>query len=198
MREQPVMLKVLLRDKHWQNYSTFCAEYDKAARQIDPELAGQLSQPRPAPPLADRRRAQPALRRSLPGAGRDVPRLDRRAALPARHRRTPAWQDPRQDQPVFAALSTGLRPFIEQAFTAEHVAIDFAGFSGETLHGVIQEPLDKIRTGADQARQRHNPDAAARHHQADGRPVPGRGPRRRSRTTAPACTRSPAATPMRS
>src|ERR1022692_4329148 len=24
---------------------------------------------------------------------------------------------------------------------------DFAGFSGETLHGVIQEPLDKIRVG---------------------------------------------------
>ena len=40
MREQPVMLKVLLRDHHWQNYSTFCAEYDKAARQIDPKLAG--------------------------------------------------------------------------------------------------------------------------------------------------------------
>ncbi len=44
-------------------------------------------------------------------------------------------------------LSTGLRPYIEHAFTAEHVSIDFAGFSGETLHGVIQEPLDKIRTG---------------------------------------------------
>ena len=44
-------------------------------------------------------------------------------------------------------LSTGLRPYIEQAFTAEHVIIDFAGFSGETLHGVVQEPLDKIRTG---------------------------------------------------
>jgi hypothetical protein len=25
--------------------------------------------------------------------------------------------------------------------------VDFAGFSGETLHGVIQEPLDKIRIG---------------------------------------------------
>jgi hypothetical protein len=49
--------------------------------------------------------------------------------------------------PVFAAPSVGLRPFIEQAFTREHVTIDFAGFSGETLHGVIQEPLDKIRIG---------------------------------------------------
>ena len=27
------------------------------------------------------------------------------------------------------------------------MSIDFAGFSGETLHGVIQEPLDKIRIG---------------------------------------------------
>ena len=49
--------------------------------------------------------------------------------------------------PVFAAPSVGLRPFIEQAFTREHVTIDFAGFSGETLHGVVQEPLDKIRIG---------------------------------------------------
>jgi hypothetical protein len=49
--------------------------------------------------------------------------------------------------PASVVLSTGLRPHIEQAFTAEHVVIDFAGFSGETLHGVIQEPLDKIRTG---------------------------------------------------
>jgi hypothetical protein len=49
--------------------------------------------------------------------------------------------------PVFAAPSVGLRPFVEQAFAREHVSIDFAGFSGETLHGVIQEPLDKIRIG---------------------------------------------------
>jgi DNA-binding transcriptional regulator YhcF (GntR family) len=41
----------------------------------------------------------------------------------------------------------GLRPHIERAFEAEHVTIDFAGFSGETLHGAMQEPLDKIRVG---------------------------------------------------
>jgi DNA-binding transcriptional regulator YhcF (GntR family) len=41
----------------------------------------------------------------------------------------------------------GLRPHIERAFNSERVTIDFAGFSGETLHGVIQEPLDKIRVG---------------------------------------------------
>ncbi|MDQ2873352.1 MAG: hypothetical protein M3Y33_00365 [Actinomycetota bacterium] len=48
---------------------------------------------------------------------------------------------------MFAAPSAGIRPFVEQAFAREHVTIDFAGFSGETLHGVIQEPLDKIRIG---------------------------------------------------
>jgi DNA-binding transcriptional regulator YhcF (GntR family) len=41
----------------------------------------------------------------------------------------------------------GLRPHIERAFDSERVTIDFAGFSGETLHGAMQEPLDKIRVG---------------------------------------------------
>jgi DNA-binding transcriptional regulator YhcF (GntR family) len=40
-----------------------------------------------------------------------------------------------------------LRPHIERAFEQAKVSIDFAGFSGETLHGAIQEPLDKIRAG---------------------------------------------------
>lgn len=38
MPEQPVLLKVLLRERHWQHYATFCAEYDKAAVRVDPEL----------------------------------------------------------------------------------------------------------------------------------------------------------------
>ncbi|GAA1028734.1 GntR family transcriptional regulator [Virgisporangium ochraceum] len=41
----------------------------------------------------------------------------------------------------------GLRPHIEAAFTRPHVTVDFAGFSGETLHGALQEPLDQIRAG---------------------------------------------------
>lgn len=41
----------------------------------------------------------------------------------------------------------GLRPHIERAFTQKTVTIDFAGFSGETLHGVLQEPLDLVREG---------------------------------------------------
>ena len=40
-----------------------------------------------------------------------------------------------------------LRPRVELAFEQPKVSIDFAGFSGETLHGVMQEPLDKIRIG---------------------------------------------------
>lgn len=41
----------------------------------------------------------------------------------------------------------GLRPHIEAAFAQPQVTIDFAGFSSETLHSAMQEPLDKIRTG---------------------------------------------------
>jgi len=57
----------------------------------------------------------------------------------------------RQGSGVFvrerAERSIGLRPHIERAFDKADVSIDFAGFSGETLHGALQEPLDKIRTG---------------------------------------------------
>jgi DNA-binding transcriptional regulator YhcF (GntR family) len=57
----------------------------------------------------------------------------------------------RQGSGVFVRERTerpvGLRPHVERAFEAADVSIDFAGFSGETLHGVLQEPLDKIRAG---------------------------------------------------
>jgi len=57
----------------------------------------------------------------------------------------------RQGSGVFVRERTerpvGLRPHLERAFEQPRVTIDFAGFSGETLHGVIQEPLDKIRIG---------------------------------------------------
>lgn len=149
MREHPVTLKVLLREKHWQNYATFCAQYDKAAQRVDPDLAGSYPS-----------RAQ--LHRWLTGAVRSLPYADHCRVL---EEMFPGWtaeqlfQSATIDHPAsgigpFAATapmsavpSTGLRPFIEKAFTHEHVAIDFAGFSGETLHGVVQEPLDKIRSG---------------------------------------------------
>ena len=41
----------------------------------------------------------------------------------------------------------GLRPHVEAAFEEPEVSIDFSGYTGETLHGVLQEPLDKIRIG---------------------------------------------------
>src|SRR6185437_1491816 len=131
MSEQPVMLKVLLREKHWQNYSTFCAEYDKAARRIDPDLAGRYPS-----------RAQ--LHRWLTGAVRSLPYADHCRVL---EEMFPGWtadqlfQPSTGERPLMASgaaaamppasvvLSTGLRPYIEQAFTAEHVIIDFAGFS---------------------------------------------------------------------
>ena len=42
MPERPLLLKLLLRERHWQHYGTFCAEYDKAAARIDPDLAGSV------------------------------------------------------------------------------------------------------------------------------------------------------------
>jgi hypothetical protein len=40
MMNPPVRLKALLQDKHWQTHRTFCAEYDKVARSLDPALVG--------------------------------------------------------------------------------------------------------------------------------------------------------------
>jgi hypothetical protein len=40
MTTQPVRLKVLLQQRHWQTHRTFCTEYDKAARQVDKSLVG--------------------------------------------------------------------------------------------------------------------------------------------------------------
>ncbi|MFI7057684.1 GntR family transcriptional regulator [Streptosporangium canum] len=41
----------------------------------------------------------------------------------------------------------GLRPHLEAAFAAPHVTVAFSGFSSETLHNAMQEPLDKVRSG---------------------------------------------------
>lgn len=57
----------------------------------------------------------------------------------------------RQGSGVFVRERTqrpvDLRSHLEAAFEQPRVTVDFAGFSGETLHGVITEPLDKIRAG---------------------------------------------------
>ena len=59
----------------------------------------------------------------------------------------------RQGSGVFVRERTerpvGLRPHLEHAFSQPHVSVDFAGFSGETLHGALTEPLDRIRSGRD-------------------------------------------------
>jgi hypothetical protein len=39
MTDEPVALKALLRQRHWK-YATFCSEYDKAAKTLDPSLTG--------------------------------------------------------------------------------------------------------------------------------------------------------------
>lgn len=41
----------------------------------------------------------------------------------------------------------GLRPHVELAFQQPNVRIDFSGYTAETLHGIITEPLDRIREG---------------------------------------------------
>lgn len=52
---------------------------------------------------------------------------------------------------IYARAATeppvGLRPHVEAAFGADHVTIDFVGYTAETLHGIISEPLDKVRAG---------------------------------------------------
>lgn len=57
----------------------------------------------------------------------------------------------RQGSGVFVreriARPVALRPHIEAAFDAPEVSIDFAGFTAETLHNAVQEPLDKVRSG---------------------------------------------------
>jgi len=155
---QPIALKVLLRERHWQNYAVFCVEYDKAAQRVDPGLVRTYPS-----------RAQ--LHRWLTGALRGLPYPDHCRVL---EEMFPGWTAAQLFHPappdltygrdqahgdaltlpgdqatsvVVTAPSIGLRPYIEQAFAREHVRIDFAGFSGETLHGAIQEPLDKIRIG---------------------------------------------------
>jgi len=45
------------------------------------------------------------------------------------------------------ARPVGLRPHIEQAFENVNVRIDFSGYTAETLHGMLAEPLDKVREG---------------------------------------------------
>ena len=49
------------------------------------------------------------------------------------------------DSSAVIARPSGLRPHMLEAFAEGDVQIDFAGFSGETLHSVLQDPLDRVR-----------------------------------------------------
>jgi hypothetical protein len=69
-------------------------------------------------------------------------------------RRDPGTTGP----PVFAAPSVGLRPFIKQAFTREHVTIDFAGFSAKPSTAQSRNPSTRSHR-PEQAR--HPGDTAA-------------------------------------
>jgi hypothetical protein len=40
MADQSIRLKHLLRERHWQTHRTFCMEYDKVAKAVDPTLVG--------------------------------------------------------------------------------------------------------------------------------------------------------------
>ncbi|WP_327105214.1 DUF5919 domain-containing protein [Nonomuraea glycinis] len=40
MTDRQILLKRLLKQRHWQTYGTFCREYDKAAVKVDPSLRG--------------------------------------------------------------------------------------------------------------------------------------------------------------
>ncbi|MGZ0150379.1 GntR family transcriptional regulator [Kribbella sp. WER1] len=46
-----------------------------------------------------------------------------------------------------ADQAVGLRPHIEQAFERSRVTIDFAGLTGETLLGALEEPIERVRRG---------------------------------------------------
>src|ERR1017187_477673 len=136
MPEDPILLKVLLRQHRWQQYAAFCAQYDKAARKIDPELA------RTYPSRAQLHRWLSGSVRSLPYPdhcrvleqmfpGWDAEQLFKPCPPELLHASGPASlpgpgdQDAQARLTALSAPSIGIRPFIERAFNREHVTIDF-------------------------------------------------------------------------
>jgi hypothetical protein len=155
MPETETLLKVLLREKRWQSYGMFRAEYEKAAATISTDLKSSF------PSIAQYRRWLAGNLKSLPYPhhcrilevmlpGHRAEDLFRPATpdqLAERGNGTRVTGDQATGETMRALPPIGLRPHIEAAFSARHVALDFAGFSSETLHGVLQEPLDRIRLG---------------------------------------------------
>lgn len=153
---EPVRLKAVLRQKHLQTYNAFCREYDRAARKVDPELVGTYpSRAQFHRWLSGELKGLPyphhcrVLEKMLPGWTAEA-LFERGGDEPHGHEAPtdPAMPTaPAPPETAIAASPISIRPYVEAAFDREHVVIDFFGFSGETLHGVIQEPLDKIRAG---------------------------------------------------
>lgn len=137
------LLKTLLTQRHMQTHRAFCREYDKQAMRIDASLAGTypsraqfyrwVSGELAGLPYPDHCRVLEAL---FPGHS-----ASELFGVPITERTTEEAVRGRAERPV------DLRPYIERAFEESRVTIDFAGFSGETLYGAIQEPVDRVRIG---------------------------------------------------
>jgi hypothetical protein len=153
----PIRLKAVLRQKHLQTHSAFCREYDRVARAIDPELVGTwpsraqfhrwLSGELKRLPHPHHCRVLEKLCTGWTAEQLFEPSADHLDAHNSRVDPVPAQVTPVAPLQEPAMSPIDIRPYVEAAFDREHVSIDFFGFSGETLHGVIQEPLDKIRAG---------------------------------------------------
>lgn len=98
MTNSPVRLKVLLQEKHWQTHRTFCAEYDKAAKIVDPRLVGGAPS-----------RAQ--LHRWVSGELKGLPYSDHCRVL---ERMFPGWTARQLFEPVRPDDASGLLETIEE------------------------------------------------------------------------------------
>ncbi|NUU26156.1 MAG: hypothetical protein HOV68_32340 [Streptomycetaceae bacterium] len=54
---------------------------------------------------------------------------------------------PATDDSIVIRQTHGIRPYIKNAFQARTVTVDFAGFTGETLSGLVTEFLQEIEAG---------------------------------------------------
>ncbi len=203
MPERPLLLKLLLRERHWQNYATFCAEYDKAAARIDPDLAGSFPS-----------RAQ--LHRWLTGSLRGLPYPDHCRVL---EEMFPGWTAEQLFQPASPELLYARRqipgprpdagttgPARLRRALGRPAPVHRAGLHPRARHHRLRRILRRNPPRRDpgtprqdphrpeQARHPGHPAAAARHQPAHGPALPGRRPDRRPGLPGP---RPPADRPPR-
>ncbi|RAY15216.1 XRE family transcriptional regulator [Actinomadura craniellae] len=123
-----VRLKVLLRERHWQTHRTFTAEYDKAARKIDPVLVG-----------AGPSRAQ--LHRWTSGELKGLPYPDHCRVL---EKMFPGWTaaqlfEPAAEEEEGQAAEPGPEPPAPAEATRRAPADPAAGTWGDSIRGHIVE-----------------------------------------------------------